>query len=61
MSVSSECVMEFEKRMKGHAVYKLGKTTSSREVKISAHGKTVLKCDVDSLKAAWKGTLDRRA
>lgn len=61
VSVSPECVMEFEKRMKGHAVYKLGKTTSGREVKISAHGKTVLKCDVDSLKAAWKGTLDRRA
>ena len=61
VSVSPENATEFEERMEGHAVYKLGKTTSSGKVMISAHGKTILKCDVDSLKAAWKGTLDRSA
>ena len=61
VSVSPENATEFEKKMEGHAVYKLGKTTSSGKLMISAHGKTILKCDVDSLKAAWKGTLDRSA
>ena len=61
VTVSPERAMEFEKKMEGHATYKLGKTTSKREIKISAHGKTILKCEVDSLKSAWKGTLDRRA
>ena len=61
VTVSPERAMEFEKKMEGHATYKLGKTTSKGEIKISAHGKTILKCEVDSLKSAWKGTLDRRA
>ena len=62
VSVSPENATEFEKKMEGHAVYKLGKTTSSGKVMISAHGKTILKCDVDSLKAAgkelWTGVHD---
>lgn len=58
MSVSPQNSPEFEKMVEGHAWYKIGTVTHEKKLVIVDEKRTLLESDIESLKIAWKGTLD---
>ena len=58
VSVSPQNSPEFEKMVEGHAWYKIGTVTHEKKLVIVDEKRTLLESDIESLKIAWKGTLD---
>jgi len=58
VSVSPQNSPEFEKMVEDHAWYKIGTVTHEKKLVIVDEKRTLLESDIESLKIAWKGTLD---
>ena len=58
VSVDPNLADEFQKKMGGHPIFKLGKTTSDGQITAYLNSRKILECEVSTLKSSWKGTLD---